>query len=117
MVRYKPQYTKNTFTYTDDEVHIPNPYYITPAVHICFCSTFNLNPLFDLVHTTKSDSFESLDLASVGRCEDESIEFLNALAEQLPLTHRALARSTDPDTIKYSLQIIHYSLIRLRLWR
>ena len=76
MGRQRPQYTQNTqntFTNTDNEDHIPNPYYITPAVQNIFCSTCNLNPLFDLVHTTKSDSFESLDLASVGRCEDESL--------------------------------------------
>jgi len=75
MGRQKPQYTQstqNTFTNTDED-HIPNPYYITPAVQNIFCSTCNLKPLFDLVHTTKSDSFKSLDLASVGRCEDESL--------------------------------------------
>ena len=51
-----PQYTQNSFT--DDEGTIPSNYYFTPAVQNIFCSTFNLLPLFDLVHSSKFDLYE-----------------------------------------------------------
>ena len=44
----------------------------TVPVHNIFCSTCNLNCLFDLLYSRRFDSFNSLDPASVGRCEDKS---------------------------------------------
>ena len=68
MGRVPPSYTSHSL---QDDPTIPT----TDTHHInqLFCSTCNLNPLSDFLHTRKSDSFESLDFASVGWCEDETL--------------------------------------------
>ena len=52
---------------------LPPPTPIFPIIEKIFCSTCSLNPLNHLLYNGKFDSYESLDSASAGRCEDESL--------------------------------------------